>query len=477
MSRALAASRDGTSGASRHRMPRVAVGLLLVLAASTPALAQPAPATDAATFDAEVAALVGQAGGLTAETAATRAAKTSPEVRRKLAEVAAATAATRQVELVRVPQVSAHARYTRLSDVDAPMLAPGFSFPVFLNSYTVGAQLALPLSDYLLTFPDLTAAARAGRDAARAAERSTAVDVAANARVAYYEWVRARLQVLVGQRLVAQINASLTQVRALAEVQRLSRADLLRVEAQRAQAELTLAQLENLAVLREEQLRILIGAKPEEVLTIGEDVRQDLAMPAAAKVDVLVDDAARTRLDVKVLDAGVEARERQRDAQKASRYPKLSAFAQLDYSNPNQRIIPSRDKFDLTWAAGVQLTWSLNDTLITGAKLDQSSAEISELREDKNRLMEGVRLQIVAATQAVTLAEKSLAVSAEGLVAAEEGYRVRRELLAAERATAVEIVDAETLLTQARFAAINARIDLRVALAQLQHASGQDVKQ
>ena len=53
---------------------------------------------------------------------------------------------------------------------------------------------------------------------------------------------------------------------------------------------------------------------------------------------------------------------------------------------------------------------------------------------------------------------------------------MRRELLDAERATAVELVDAETELTRARIAALNARVDLRVALAQLAHALGNDVE-
>src|SRR5437762_8568315 len=121
------------TGALPAGMRLVAVGLFIVLAA-VPAAAQPAdkqppppPAgSDAATFDSEVAAMIAQPGGLTADAAAERAAKTSPEVRHKLAEVAAATAQTKQIELARVPQVSATARYTRLSDVTLPMLAPGF---------------------------------------------------------------------------------------------------------------------------------------------------------------------------------------------------------------------------------------------------------------------------------------------------------------------------------------------------------------
>jgi outer membrane protein len=66
--------------------------------------------------------------------------------------------------------------------------------------------------------------------------------------------------------------------------------------------------------------------------------------------------------------------------------------------------------------------------------------------------------------------------SQKGLAAAEESYRVRQALLAAQRATAVELVDAETELTRARITSLNARIDLRVAMAQLSHAVGNDAK-
>ena len=74
----------------------------------------------------------------------------------------------------------------------------------------------------------------------------------------------------------------------------------------------------------------------------------------------------------------------------------------------------------------------------------------------------------------MALAQHALATSQKGLAAAEEGYRVRKELLAADRATAVELVDSETDLTRARIAALNARVDLRIAMTQLVHALGDD---
>jgi len=74
------------------------------------------------------------------------------------------------------------------------------------------------------------------------------------------------------------------------------------------------------------------------------------------------------------------------------------------------------------------------------------------------------------------IAAHALLTSQKGLAAAEESYRVRKELLNADRATALELVDAETELTRSRITALNARVDLRVARSQLDHALGNDTK-
>src|SRR5262249_31333966 len=103
----------------------------------------------------------------------------------------------------------------------------------------------------------------------------------------------------------------------------------------------------------------------------------------------------------------------------------------------------------------------------------------NELRADRENLERGTRIEVLAAQQAVALAQHALATTQKGLAAAEESYRVRRELLNAERATAVELVDAETELTRARIPALhapNAPDALRVARAQLAHALGNDAK-
>lgn len=465
----------------------------LCLAAASPAVAQPAkqappapaaqpPASlpdDMAGFDKDVDALFAP-GGLTADQAAQRAAQVAPDVHRKVAELGVAIAAREQSSLARVPYVQGKASYTRLSYV-APFVIqiPGVAaVPIqFLqNSYDLVGNISVPLSDYLAKFPRLMDFADKNIAAARISERSSAVNAGQDARLAFYEWVRARLQVLVAKRQLASVKATETQAQALADAQRLSKADLLRIESQEAEAEQTVDQLANLEQLREEQLRLYIGAPDGEALAAGEDIRADIAAPGSASLDDLVKHASEHRLDLKAIDQTLVAKQSQYDSSEADLYPKLSAFGTVEDARPNQRIFPQVDEFRFTWLAGVQLTWTLGDALTAKTTRQRVQAEANELRADRENLLRGQRIEILSAQQAVALAVHSLATSQKGLAAAEESYRVRRELLAADRATAVELVDSQTDLTRARIAALNARVDLRVAIAQLAHALGDDAR-
>ena len=419
--------------------------------------------------------------GLTADQAASRAAGASPIVRRRVAELDAAVAQLETAERARVPIVSGKASYNRLSFVAPPATLGGIplpagAFPVLQNAYLAEGTLVVPLSDYVFRYPALVDTARLGAEAARLGKRTSEVGAGQDARLAYYEWLRARLQVLIAQRQLTQVQRTLDQVRALAEVQRLSKADLMRVESQDAEAEQVVDQLEKLAQLREEQLRLFIGAPAGEPLAIGEDIRAGVETASPGKLDDLMATAKRQRLEFKSIETGIQAKESQRAAEKANLLPRLSAFAVADYADPNQRIFPAKDEFKLTWSLGAQVTWSLPDALQSRASDHRIRAEADELRADRENLERGTRIEVLAAQQAVELAQHALQTSQKGLAAAEESYRVRKELLNAERATAVELVDAETELTRSRIAALNARVDLRVARTQLDHALGNDAR-
>lgn len=474
----------GTSGAFVAAMTFRSTLAVLLLAAGT-ALAQPAgpgvpgskAAEDEVAYAKEIDALFVK-GGLTSDQAAQRAPAVSPAVQRKAAELAAAAAQLEAARYAEVPRIGANAQYTRLSFIPPVNLSfggMGFVIPFPQNQYVLQGQASVAISDYFVRFPKLIEAAKLAEQSTRVNGEATAVNSSEDARLAYYEWVRAKLGVVIARRQLAQVQTTLGQERALADVQRVSRADLLRIESQEAATQQQLDVLTNVAVLREEQLRLLIGAADGEELQIGEDIRGEVSSPEMAQLDTLLKHALQKRLEFQSLDLGIQAKEARVASEKSAMYPRLSAFATADYDRPNQRQFPQKDEFKFTWAAGLQLTWTINDLLQSKALQHQVTAEANQLRADRYQLERATRIELLSAQQSVQVAILNLQTSQKALISAEEGYRVRKELLNAERATAVELVDAQTVLTQARVAALNARIDLRVALAQLAHALGDDV--
>jgi outer membrane protein TolC len=471
---------------------RTLASFLFLTAIAAPAIAQPAapaqppagPATgqsddDLAAFDRDVNALF-QPGGLTSDQAAARAASASPDVKHRLAEVAAAMAQREQAELLQIPTLRASAVATKLSSIPSialPLAGQVFEIQFLSHDYALQSSLIVPLSDYVYRFPKLVASARDNEGVARLSRKSAEIDAGETARLAYYEWVRARLQVLIARRQLAQVQITERQEQALADAQRVSKADLMRVQSQEAEAEQTVDQLNEIAQLREEQLRLYIGAGDTEPLALGEDIRGDLGPASEPQaLDAAVQQASKQRLDVKQLEAGIVAKTHQYEAERANGFPKLAAVGSVDDENPNPRFFPQTDAFKFTWTLGIQLTWQLSDTLIAETNRKRMVAEADELVADRENVLRGARIEILQAQQAVELAQRDLVTTAKGLAAAEESYRVRRELLNADRATAVELVDAQTDLTRARISALNARVDLRVALAQLTHALGNDIK-
>ena len=121
-------------------------------------------------------------------------------------------------------------------------------------------------------------------------------------------------------------------------------------------------------------------------------------------------------------------------------------------------IFPQADKFTGTWAVGVQATWNLNDALTANVNRDRLAGADRRAARRPGELSRA-RLGSRSCRRSRTSSSRCTICSttANGLQSAEESYRVRKELLAAERATAVELVDSETDLTRARIAALNAR--------------------
>jgi outer membrane protein TolC len=254
-----------------------------------------------------------------------------------------------------------------------------------------------------------------------------------------------------------------------------SKADVLRAQTGVKSAELFLERANSAVQLATSRLRVMMKDDPGKKYEVGENILAPLpSLPGTVSEPAAFREASQQRLELKVLAENEQALRDQASLTSAGNYPRLDANASAQYANPNQRFFPQEDKFRGTWDAGVVLSWS--PTAIFGAQAGARSlnARAAELVAQRQALLDGLELEVSQAVSAERDAQFAVTVSQQALAAADEGYRVRRELFRSGRATLVEVTDSETELTRARLELVNAHVDLRIAQVELLHVLGRD---
>ncbi|WP_394837006.1 TolC family protein [Pendulispora rubella] len=437
--------------------------------------------------------------GLTSEQVGQRAATTSFQAKAQQEALNSAQAKVDAAWAGFLPKITGTARYTRLSTitpqsfgsftvVGTSQTAPGpvdpnttspvpfnFSFPIFLNQYALQGGITIPISDYFLSINQRYTAATHAETAARFDVATARAKSGADGRVAFYNWLRARNQVVVAVLALQDQRNHLTDATNQFTVGNASRADVLRAETNVAAAELTVEQAKNASDLNEKQVRIAIHAKEDERLVPGEGLDASPA-PMQGNVKAFTEEALASRFEVKSADANAESARRQAKAQRAGNYPSLSAFGNVYYQNPNQRIVPATDQWRATWDLGAQLTWTPTDIPAAGANASSFEAQAAQIEANKQVTRDGIEVEVMQAYQQVKEADFSTESTKRQLASATEAYRVARELFNAGRGTSTTLTDSETELTRARLAELNARVDARIARVRLEHALGRDTK-
>ncbi len=435
-------------------------------------------------------------GGWTADTVGARAQKTSFDVAAKQASLRAAEARVATAVVAFFPRLSGLASYTRYQDLAQPSLGtlvepttpgpPGpisptaalsavpLSFTIPLNYWVFQATLTIPLSDYVLRLTQQRVAASRNAEAARADALASAAKARSDAKIAFYQYVKAVAQrdVLVQSKIVA--GAHLVDAENLFQVGRGSNADVLATEANVAAAQLAIDQATEMVGVSEEQLRLATHAPPDEPVSIGEDVTSALAR-STSDLAALKQEAAANRPELRSLSLGALAQDKLAESARAAQWPSISAIGDYSYANPSPRIFLPEAEFHGFWDAGVRVTWAINDVFSGDAAGAEQQAGAVNLRAQGAQLRDAILAEVTQAVLARRTADSSIESSTAQLRSAEAAYRDRRDLFRLGKGTSVELADAEANLFRARLAAISARIDQRIASVRIDHATGRDV--
>jgi outer membrane protein TolC len=418
---------------------------------------------------------------MTAQDAGRRAAQTSVLATVDREKVLSAKNERSKVIWNALPKLTLSGTYTRSSALPAivfpdPTGMGSTEIPAApLNTYVLTASLNVPFTEYFLRMAQALRGAGDNEDAAALTEQATRAAAAAGAKLAYYDWVRARLQRVLAQQALEQATAQRVRVEALRSAGRAAEADLQQALAFEADAELTVSQADTLQAIAEQRLRTAVHAPAEEQLRVGENVLAPFAgADEAHSLEALYHEAESQRLELKAFDRGSSALERLQAIEKTRVLPRLEGFGNYSYANPNPRAFPQTNQWDDYWQLGVSLTWSPTDigTGLTAAESARSQRE--QLLSQRTLAVEGMRLDIASAYHELARARVNVGTAEQGERAAVSALEARTRLEEQGMATTLELLQAQTAQVQARLNSINAHIALRVARVQLDHALGRE---
>ena len=148
-------------------------------------------------------------------------------------------------------------------------------------------------------------------------------------------------------------------------------------------------------------------------------------------------------------------------------YPELFVRANIDYLQ-NDKVVEQTIA-----GATVGIRVNLFDGMATTSRQRQAVKLLEKEKERLRSIEEGFVLEINTARNDLGVASERIEVTKAAIRQSEENLRINNDRYKAQVGTATEVVDAQTLLSQARSDYFQALFDYQVAKARVRRASGE----
>lgn len=399
----------------------------------------------------------------------------SEELKIQQSKIISNQAKVKEVKSQFLPQLKLNASYLRQSNVDPYFIIIPFSpepvqlSEVILNNYSFVLTLKQPIYTGSRLF--------SSKKSAEYMSSSSELDfdneknnLAANVRVAFWNYYKAIQLKKITDDIVVQSEQHLTDTRNFMKNGLATNSDVLKLEVQNSNARLQQLEAANNIELARVSFNKILGL-PLDSKTELEQV-EVIAETESANLEALMDEALKSRIELKSLDLKLKSADRNITAIKSAFYPNVSLFGDVYLQNPNLRIQPPEDKFYTTWDAGVLLTWDVWNWGLTSAQVRQAEQTYNQNKFTYDQLKENIELEVNQNYLNSIYNKEKIEVSKKAVEQAKDNYKVTKEKYDVQLATSTDIVDAETSLYQAETNLTSSLIDYKIALTKLYKSVG-----
>ncbi|WP_020676787.1 TolC family protein [Geopsychrobacter electrodiphilus] len=311
--------------------------------------------------------------------------------------------------------------------------------------------------DFGRTSGGIAAAAATSRAAAHA-YASTEQDLLLQTLTAYYRVLNAASLLKTAKEEVNQTEAHLHTAQALFDQGVVTRNDLLQAEVRLASSR--------------QQVLARAGSEENAWLTLNyltarpPEARGELSAGPLPSLEPETEPTA-TRPDLLAQSERIESAQEALRQAKGDYRPELFAHLGADY------VENSYVQEQTIYSTTVGLRMTLYNGGLRNAKLRQAEENVHREQQRLTNLQQRARLETQSARNDARVAAQQIAVAQSAIRQAEENLRINQNRYKEQIGTATDVLDAQTLLTQAKTDLVRTQFDYQVAVARVRHAAGQ----
>jgi outer membrane protein len=309
--------------------------------------------------------------------------------------------------------------------------------------------------------------AKLGVDLSKASVETAKRDIVLQARVGYFNILRAEKFLTVAEQQVKQFEAQLEVTKAFFEVGIVPKNDLLQAEVNLANARQALVKAENDVATAKASFNILLR---REINTPLEVVDILAYKPFPLGFEAALEEAMRQRPEVKAAQLNIDQAKENVKVAKSGFFPTISLAG--NYVRVSDAAGLNGDMKDERWTIQALATLTLFNWGNTAYKVGENKVKVNQAEDSKTQLIESITLEVKDDYLNMLVAEKNINVAEKSIEQAEENLRMNEERYKYQVATQTDVINAVTLLAQARVNYYGALSDFNIAKVQLERAMG-----
>ena len=309
--------------------------------------------------------------------------------------------------------------------------------------------------------------AKLGVDLSKTNVETIKRDLVLQVRVGYFNILRAEKFLDVAQQQVKQFEAQLEVTKAFFDVGIIPKNDVLQAEVRLANARQALVRVENDLATAKASFNILLR---REINTPLEVVDILAYKPFPMGFEASLEEALRLRPEVKAAQINIDQAKENVKVARSGYFPTVNLLG--NYNRSSEELGLNGDlKFE-RWTIQALATFTLWNWGNTSFKVGESKVKVTQAEDSKTQLIDSITLEVKNDYLNMKGAEKNLSVAEKSIEQAEENLRMNEERYKYQVATQTDVLDAVTLLAQARVNYYGALSEFNVAKAQLERSMG-----